>query len=94
MAADESVVAAVFEDLHSRPLEVVELNSFANDADKLLRTDELDELRGELAELRQLGDVIPDSGGLRKFRWAQRVRASVVGFEWSTTTAVTTCRFS
>jgi mRNA-degrading endonuclease RelE of RelBE toxin-antitoxin system len=72
MAADESGVAAVVDDAPTCPHEVIELNSFSSDADKLLSKDELDALRVELAQLRQLGDVIRDSGGLRKFRWGAK----------------------
>jgi hypothetical protein len=52
-----------------RALEVVETGGFADDARKLLEDNELEELRLEVALLRQLGDVIPDTGGLRKMRW-------------------------
>lgn len=56
----------------SRMLEVVEFGSFSADAAGLLSADELEELRGELATLRQLGSIIKDTNGLRKFRWAAK----------------------
>ena len=68
MAAKEVTSTMVTPEDHVRPLELVELNSFARDADRIMQREELEKLREELSVLRQLGSVIPGSGGLRKFR--------------------------
>lgn len=54
------------------PLEIVELNSFRKDADELLSPVELEALRQELAVTRQMGTIIPGTGGIRKFRWGSK----------------------
>jgi len=53
-------------------LELVELGDFGKDARALLTEDQLTGLGDELATLRQLGNVIKDTGGLRKFRWGAK----------------------
>ena len=57
-----------------RLLEVVELSSFAREADVLLSREDLALLTGELATHRQLGSVIRGTGGLRKVRWGAQGR--------------------
>lgn len=72
MAADERKVTVVVASDPVRPLEIVELKSFEKEADELLSREELEQLRQELAVLRQLGTVISGTGGLRKFRWGAK----------------------
>jgi hypothetical protein len=50
------------------PIEVVELPGFQRDADKLFTRAELADLIWEIAAARELGDLIPGTGGLRKLR--------------------------
>lgn len=57
---------------NERALEIVEVGDFTQDALDILGEDSLDELRLEVATLRQLGEVVKDTGGLRKMRWSAR----------------------
>jgi mRNA-degrading endonuclease RelE of RelBE toxin-antitoxin system len=72
MTARELIGALVVEPADCRPLEVVEVGDFRRDALAALSEAELDQLRNELATLRQLGSVIKDTNGLRKFRWGAK----------------------
>jgi len=55
-----------------RLLEIVEVGSFAADAGDILSAHEIEEMKQELACLRQLGSVIEGTGGLRKFRFGAK----------------------
>ncbi len=55
-----------------RLLEIVEVGSFAADAGNILPAHEIEEMKQELACLRQLGSVIEGTGGLRKFRFGAK----------------------
>ena len=55
-----------------RLLEIVEVGSFAADAGNILSPHEIEEMKQELACLRQLGSVIEGTGGLRKFRFGAK----------------------
>lgn len=72
MAAQELIGALVVESAEGRPLEVVEVGDFNKDALSALSENELEQLRNELATLRQLGSVIKGTNGLRKFRWGAK----------------------
>jgi len=50
------------------PIEVVELPGFQRDADQLFTRAQLADLIWEIASARDLGDLIPGTGGLRKVR--------------------------
>lgn len=71
-ASTELIGSLVVEHASSRLLDVIELPTFADDARRLLTEEQLDELCSELATLRQLGSVIKETNGLRKFRWAAK----------------------
>ncbi|MBY0560359.1 addiction module toxin RelE [Hyphomicrobium sp.] len=79
MAAEHKIVVMVSEADHTIPLEIVELKDFSRDIDRLLPQEEVEEMRGELATLRQLGTVIAGTGGLRKFRWAAKQKGKRSG---------------
>jgi hypothetical protein len=70
MAAKERIGALVVESAELRPLEVVETDGFAKDARKIFTEDELGALHQHFGTLRELGNVISGSGGLRKARWS------------------------
>jgi hypothetical protein len=55
-----------------RLLEVIEVGDFPDDAAEVLSADEIEELKQEVACLRQLGSVIEGTGGLRKFRYGAK----------------------
>ena len=65
--------SAVDED-NTRALSIVELRSFSTEADRILTRDEMETLRQELGTLRQIGAIIPGTGGLRKFRCGAKQR--------------------
>lgn len=71
-AARAAGVSALVLDEHGacRLLEVVEMGDFGAGARQLWSEDEISRLTVELATLRQLGNVIKDTNGLRKFRWS------------------------
>ncbi len=50
---------------------VVETQPFTRAAKKLLSEAEKKQLKEEVAQIRELGNLIPGTGGLRKFRWAR-----------------------
>ena len=70
MAPKERIGALVVEPAELRPLEVVETDGFAKDARKIFTEDELGALHQHLGTLRELGNIISGSGGLRKARWS------------------------
>jgi hypothetical protein len=70
MAPKERIGALVVESAELRPLEVVETDGFAKDARKIFTEDELGALHQHLGTLRELGNIISGSGGLRKARWS------------------------
>ena len=49
-------------------LTIIEFKSFTHDADKLFSSQEIDDLRVELALDPEKGDKIPGTGGIRKLR--------------------------
>jgi hypothetical protein len=49
---------------------VVETSAFTRRAEKLLSTEEYDDLISYLARYREVGDEIPGTGGVRKLRFA------------------------
>jgi hypothetical protein len=55
---------------HARMQTVAETPTFTRQAEKLFDADEKDELISFLAENPLAGDVIPDTGGVRKVRFA------------------------
>lgn len=68
MVRGKLIGALVLEPEESRPLEVIETATFTKDVRVLLSDDQIEELKQEVSVLRQLGTVIKDTGGLRKFR--------------------------
>jgi hypothetical protein len=70
MAPKERIGALVVESAELRPLEIVETDGFAKDARKIFTEDELGALHQHFGALRELGNVISGSGGLRKARWS------------------------
>lgn len=68
----EFIGSLVVEATHTRLLEVVEFTDFSADAKGLLTEQQLQTMRTELSTLRQLGSMIKDTGGLRKFRWGAK----------------------
>ena len=72
-AVESELVGSInVEFVDERLLEVIEAGDFADDAAKILSSDELDELKREVATFRQLGSVIEDTNGLRKFRYGAK----------------------
>lgn len=59
----------------------IETKTFSRLADEYLPDDQLSRLQYHLNENPEAGDIIRESGGVRKLRWAQRVEESAVGFE-------------
>jgi len=53
---------------------VVETPTFTRQITKLLSDDEYAQLQSQLVADPKAGDVIPGSGGLRKFRWSRTGR--------------------
>jgi hypothetical protein len=49
-------------------ISIAEVKAFITDADKIFTVEELDELRTHLAQFPDSGDIIPDTGGVRKLR--------------------------
>ena len=68
----EFVGSLVVVDASTRMLDVVEFGDFGKDARNLLDETQINDLCNELATLRQLGNVIKDTNGLRKFRWGAK----------------------
>jgi hypothetical protein len=60
--------------MNSAPMTVVETPIFLRKAADLLDEEERSELAMFLAANPEAGDVIPESGGVRKLRWAIRGR--------------------
>ena len=58
---------------------VVETPFFLRKAADLLADEEREELVGFVGANPEIGDVVPESGGVRKFRWGPRVRESPAG---------------
>lgn len=77
--AQELIGSLVTEHADERAIEVVELESFADDAKKLLTRDELETLIQEVAVFRQLGTIIKDTGGIRKFRYGAKEKGKRAG---------------
>jgi mRNA-degrading endonuclease RelE of RelBE toxin-antitoxin system len=53
-------------------ISIAEVKSFIDDADDIFTEDELDALRYQLAQFPDSGDIIPDTGGVRKIRHGAR----------------------
>jgi mRNA-degrading endonuclease RelE of RelBE toxin-antitoxin system len=68
----EFIGSLVVEHTGTRMLEVVEFPDFSSDARALLTDEQLETMRHELSTLRQLGSIIKDTNGLRKFRWGAK----------------------
>lgn len=58
----------------------IETRLFTHLADEHLSDDELSRLQHYLNENREAGDIIRDSGGVRKLRWGVRGRGKRGGF--------------
>ena len=56
----------------SKPITIVDTAAFEGAAKKLFSEPELERLRDYVARFRELGAVIPDTGGVRKLRWASQ----------------------
>lgn len=51
------------------PIEVVDSIGFVSSSKRLFTEEELEEVRDHVSQFRELGAIIPDSGGLQKIRW-------------------------
>jgi hypothetical protein len=72
-AAESELIGSIFvEPAGERLLEVIEVGDFSTDAAELLSADEIEELKQEVAYIRQLGSIIEGTGGLRKFRYGAK----------------------
>jgi hypothetical protein len=60
-------------------IEVIELRGFQNDADRLFTRSQLADLIWQIASARELGDLIPGTGGLRKLRTGTSTRGKSGG---------------
>ena len=78
-SAPEIIGSLVTENADERALEVVELNSFADDVEKLLTKNELETLKQEVAVFRQLGTIIKGTGRIRKFRYGGKGKGKRAG---------------
>lgn len=58
--------------MNSAPITVVETDNFLSKAKRLLDDEEKSQLVNYLAEDPEAGDIIPDTGGIRKVRWARQ----------------------
>ena len=58
--------------MNSAPITVVETDNFLSKAKRLLNDEEKSQLVNYLAEDPEAGDIIPDTGGIRKVRWARQ----------------------
>ncbi|MDR1909299.1 MAG: type II toxin-antitoxin system RelE/ParE family toxin [Spirochaetaceae bacterium] len=63
-----------------RPITVIETPSFIRDAKKLLDRDEREALVHFLAYSPALGNLIKDTGGVRKIRWAREGEGKSGGY--------------
>ena len=52
-----------------KTITIYEFHDFIKRIKKLLKPEELEELREYIAARPEIGDVIPGTGGLRKMRW-------------------------
>jgi hypothetical protein len=57
--------------MSSRPITVAETPLFARQAEEVWSEGERDEFVNFIARNPELGDVIPDTGGVRKVRWTR-----------------------
>lgn len=62
------------------PMTVVETPIFLRAAKSLLSDDERQELVAYLAEYPEKGVIIPDTGGVRKLRWARKGEGKSIGY--------------
>ena len=58
-------------EMWTRPITVVELTSFSREAVKIWSDEERVEFIDYMAKNPAVGDVVPDTGGLRKVRWGR-----------------------
>ncbi len=70
MSAKDVLVMMVSDKSGKKPITIVDAVSFTREAEKIFSKDELEDLRDHIAQFRELGDVIKNTGGLRKIRWA------------------------
>lgn len=66
-------------------LTFIETRLFSRLADEYLPDDQLARLQHHLNENPEAGDIIRESGGVRKLRWARQVEGSAGDFESFTT---------
>jgi hypothetical protein len=72
---------------------VVELAAFLRAAAKVWSDDERSEFVDYVAANPEAGDVIPETGGLRKVRWGAKAWASVAAWGSSIIFMISKCRF-
>src|SRR5262249_60918189 len=70
MTPKQMIGAMVVEAAETLTLTVVETATFARDARKVFSEDELGEMHHHFGTFRELGVVVPGTGGLRKARWS------------------------
>lgn len=75
-------------------MQFIETELFTEDVKKLLDDDEYHKLQVFMAQHPDCGDVIQETGGLRKMRWEREAKESVVACELSIFTVVNGMRFA
>jgi len=60
---------------------LVETKEFQRKSERGLSDEERSALLGHLAQHPDAGDVIPETGGIRKLRWGREARASAAASE-------------
>ena len=73
---------------------VVETARFLKDVKLMMADSEREELVAFVGANPDAGEIIPETGGVRKIRWALSGRGSAVARESSTTTTASACPYS
>lgn len=75
-------------------MQFIETELFTEDVKKLLDDDEYHKLQVFMAQHPDCGDVIQETGGLRKMRWERGAKESAVAYELSIFIVVNGMRFA
>jgi hypothetical protein len=76
----------------TRLIAVAETRLFVRQAEKIWSREEHDEFVDFIAANPDTGDIIPETGGVRKVRWARRGPASVAAYVSSTSLSIAIAR--